>query len=158
MEKKINDTFTKKFNYISTYLNTKNNNIEFIEKNKLIFTDGKQKKILKATFKFYGIVNNNNYIWNTSIPLVKNKYKIIVENIRKKKDEFYQDYIKTQNDLSYFYYAILDNDMTLVEKNMIENINKLILYLTDDIFIFNIVNSKGNIQFISIDKILEIYK
>ena len=36
---------------------------------------------------------------------------------------------------SYFYYSILDNDVTFINDNMIDNINKMILYFTDD-FLF----------------------
>ena len=98
-------------------------------------------------------------IWSSSVPLVKMKIKNIVKDIRKKKDLFYQDYVNTQNEDSYFFYSVLDNDMTLINDNdMIEKINKLILYLSDDLFIFNPINSKQAIQLITLDKILEIYK
>ena len=97
-------------------------------------------------------------IWNTSIPLVKESLKKKVKKIKKNKDIFYKDYIETQNELSYLYYSILDNDMTFVNNNMIDNINKMVLYLTDDLFIFNPINSKNSIQLITIDKILELFQ
>ena len=48
--------------------------------------------------------------------------------------------------------------MTFVNNNMIDNINKMVLYLTDDLFIFNPINSKNSIQLITIDKILELFQ
>ena len=69
---------------------------------------------MKASYNFYGIIKNNNMIWNTSIPLVKESLKKKVKKIKKNKDIFYKDYIETQNQSSYFYYSILDNDVTLM--------------------------------------------
>ena len=159
MEKKINETFTKKFNNINKHFNPKNNyKIEFIDKNTIMFLSRNNKKILKASYNFYGILNeSNNFIWSTSIPLIKDSFKKNVKDIKKKKDLFYDDYVKTMNDLSYLYFSLLDNDMILLEDKMIENVNKLILYLTDDLFMFNPISSKGSTQFITINKILEIY-
>tara|TARA_B110000908_G_C10263987_1_gene461852 strand:- start:4262 stop:4741 length:480 start_codon:yes stop_codon:yes gene_type:complete len=158
MEKKINNNFNKKFNFISKYFNPKKDyTIEFIDNKTMIFLQ-KDKKILKASYNFYGIIKDNNMIWGTSIPLVKKKLKEHIGNIRNKKNEFYQDYIKTQNELSYFYYSILDNDMTiLTNDDMIEKINKLILYLSDDCFIFNPININNSTQLITINNILELY-
>ena len=48
--------------------------------------------------------------------------------------------------------------MTFINDDMIDNVNKMILYLTDDLFIFNPVNSKNSIQLITIDKILELFQ
>ena len=48
--------------------------------------------------------------------------------------------------------------MTFVNDTMIDNVNKMILYLTDDLFIFNPINSKNSIQLITIDKILELFQ
>lgn len=158
MEKKIKNNFTKKFNHISKYFNPKKNyTIEFLDEKNLLILD-KNKKIMKASYNFYGIIKNNNMIWNTSIPLVKESLKKKVKKIKKNKDIFYKDYIETQNELSYLYYSILDNDMTFVNDTMIDNVNKMILYLTDDLFIFNPINSKNSIQLITIDKILELFQ
>ena len=88
-------------------------------------------------------------IWNTSIPLVNEDFKKKTRKIKENKDIFYKDYVKTQNQSSYFYYSILDNDVTFINDNMIDNINKMILYFTDDLFIFNPVNSKNSIQLFS---------
>ena len=159
MNKKINKNYNIKFNKISKYFNpNKEYTMEFLDDETIIFLN-KQKKIIKAKYKFYGLIKDNQMIWSSSVPLVKMKIKNIVKDIRKKKDLFYQDYVNTQNEDSYFFYSVLDNDMTLINDNdMIEKINKLILYLSDDLFIFNPINSKQAIQLITLDKILEIYK
>jgi len=157
MEKKINNNFTKKFNHISKYFNpNKNYTIEFLDEKNLIILY-KKNKIMKASYNFYGIIKNNNMIWNTSIPLIKEQFKKKVKKIRKNSELFYKDYINTQNKTSYFYYSILDNDMTYINNDMIDNVNKMILYLTDDLFIFNPVNNKNSIQLITIEKILELF-
>tara|TARA_B110000879_G_scaffold4442_1_gene5900 strand:+ start:454 stop:930 length:477 start_codon:yes stop_codon:yes gene_type:complete len=158
MEKKINDNFTKKFNHISKYFNpNKKYTIEFLNE-KYIIILYKNKKIMKASYNFYGIIKNNNMIWNTSIPLIKEPFKKKVKKIRKNSDIFYKDYINTQNETSYLYYSILDNDMTYINDDMIDNVNKMILYLTDDLFIFNPINNKNSIQLITIEKIIELFK
>ena len=159
MNKKINKNYNIKFNKISKYFNpNKEYSMEFLDDDTIIFLNN-EKKVIKAKYKFYGLIKENQMIWSSSVPLVKKKIKNIVKNIRAKKDIFYKDYVETQNDDSYFFYSILDNDMTLInDVNMIEKINKLILYLSDDLFIFNPVNSKEAIQLITLDKILEVYK
>ena len=159
MDKKINNNYDAKFKQISKYFNpNKNYSMEFLDEDTIDFLEN-QKKLIKAKYKFYGLIKDNHLIWNTSIPLVKKKLRSKVKEIREKKDIFYKDYVKTQNNDSYFYYSILDNDMTLInDNNMIEKINKLLMFLTEDLYIFNPINSKQAIQLIAIDKILEVFQ
>ena len=57
-----------------------------------------------------------------------------------------------------FYYQLLTQDVLLLpNENMIKWINELILYLSDDLYIFNPVNSESNVQFITLSKIKEKY-
>lgn len=159
MEKKINDIYEKKFNDINNYFNPKRKyKIEFIDKDTILFLNEKNKKIIKAKYNFYGILNESNqFIWNTSIPLINSKQKENVKKIRKQKDVFYKQYIDNMDELSYLYYNILDNDITLIDDNSVDKVNKLIMYLTDDLFIFNPISSKNSIQFLTINKVLEVF-
>ena len=58
----------------------------------------------------------------------------------------------------YFYSSILENDMNFLEESSyIEYVKKLILYLSKDMFIMLPVNSKNNLQLITISKIRKKY-
>tara|TARA_B100000768_G_C11163429_1_gene325568 strand:- start:43 stop:531 length:489 start_codon:yes stop_codon:yes gene_type:complete len=158
MEKKIDQNFTKKFNKIKKILNIN----KFLEKYVIEFlTDDtlllsyENKKVCKAKYNFYGLYRNSQFIWATSMPLVKESFKDQIKKIKKTKKQFYDDYINNQNELSYFYYSLLDNDTILVPQKYLPYINKLIIYLTDDIFIINPANSKESVQYISLTEITE---
>ena len=56
-----------------------------------------------------------------------------------------------------FFYQFLVNDSMFIPKKYISLIYDLILYLTDDIFIFEHAYSINNIQFIGLSKILELH-
>ena len=43
---------------------------------------------MKASYNFYGIIKNNNMIWSTSIPLVKEESLKKVKKIKENKDIF----------------------------------------------------------------------
>tara|TARA_B110000977_G_C11079814_1_gene492554 strand:- start:478 stop:963 length:486 start_codon:yes stop_codon:yes gene_type:complete len=158
MEKKIDQHFTKKFNNLNKIFNNnkilKKYNIEFLNDDTLVLLY-ENKKVIKAKYNFYGLYRNSQFIWATSMPLVKESFKVKIKKIKKTKKQFYDDYINNQNELSYFYYSLLDNDTIIVPDKYLSYINKLIIYLTDDIFIVNPENSKGSIQYISLTDIIE---
>jgi hypothetical protein len=157
MENKINKIFTKKFNEIKKKFNTNiKYNIEFLDKDTLIFLN-KNKKIIKAKYTFYGLLKKNQFIWATSMPLIKECYKTKIKKLKKDKTQIYDDYINNNTKLSYFFYTLLDNDMVMVSDENVPYINKLLLYLTDDIFIINPSNDNGDLQYIALTNICEIY-
>lgn len=138
-------------------LKSKKLNIKFFENNILqIFENN--KKLIEAEYNFWGIIKNNNIlIWANSIPLVYKKFKKNTLKIRKNKS-LEKEYIKTNNSDMYFYSSILDNDMNLLEDSKyIEYIKKIILYLSKDMFIMTPINSKNNLQLITISKIRKKY-
>ena len=149
----------KKHKYIQKYLNTNNKyNIEFIKKgsNKQISINENTKKIITGDYNFYGIYQPYTKLWSwaTSIPGVDNTYNKNIKYIRS-----FSHLFESNNDIKYnFYYQLLTQDVLLLpNENMTKWINELILYLSDDLYIFNPINSDSNIQFISLSKINEKY-
>ena len=145
-KKKIK-TFSKKINILDTY-NYKINN------KKLIIINQK-KKILTADFSFFGIINNNNFwIWATSIPGTNSK---ITNSIKKLKD-YSHLFENNKNKQMLFYHRFLTNDVILInDEKQIKWINYLINYLNNSEIFINFQNSKNNLQFITIDKLNQLY-
>lgn len=157
MEKKINNNYTKKFKEIKKKFNTNiKYNIEFLNEDTLIFLNN-NKKIIKAKYTFYGLLKKHQFIWATSMPLIKEGFKTKIKKLKKQKTMFYDDYINNNTELSYFYYTLLDNDMVMVSDKNLPYINKLFMYLTDDIFIINPLKNNGDVQYIALTNICEIY-
>lgn len=153
----IDKNYKKKQLDMKKLLKSKKLNIKFFENNILqIFENN--KKLIEAEYNFWGIIKNNNIlIWANSIPLVYKKFKKNTLKIRKNKS-LEKEYIKTNNSDMYFYSSILDNDMNLLEDSKyIEYIKKIILYLSKDMFIMTPINSKNNLQLITISKIRKKY-
>jgi len=154
--KNINDV---KNSNIDKYLKpNKKYNLEFLKNNstKQISVNEYSKKILVGDFNFYGIYQpyTKLWIWATSIPGVDLKYS---KNIKKLKS--FSHLFESSNDVKInFYYQLLTQDVLLLtDDKMTKWINELILYLSDDLYMFNPVNSETNIQFISLTNIKEKY-
>jgi len=154
--KNINDI---KNSNIDKYLKpNKKYNLEFLKNNtsKQISVNEDFKKILVGDFNFYGIYQpyTKLWIWATSIPGVDLKYS---KNIKKLKS--FSHLFESSNDVKInFYYQLLTQDVLLLtDDKMTKWINELILYLSDDLYMFNPVNSETNIQFISLTNIKEKY-
>ena len=145
-KKKIK-TFSKKVNILDTYTYKINNK-------KLIILNQK-KKILTADFSFFGIINNNNFwIWATSIPGTNSK---ITNSIKKLKD-YSHLFENNKNKQMLFYHRFLTNDVILInDEKQIKWINYLINYLNNSEIFINFQNSKNNLQFITIDKLNQLY-
>jgi hypothetical protein len=152
--KKIKNYNKKKIKSFSKKINIKQTYDYEINKNKLLILNNK-KKILLADFSFFGIINNNNFwIWATSIPGTNTK---INSYIKKIKDMSYL-FENNSNKQILFYHRLLTNDVVLINDNkQIEWINHLINYLHDSEYFINFPNSKNNIQFITINKINQLY-
>ena len=153
----IDKNYKKKQLDMKKILKSKKLNIKFFENNILqIFNNN--KKIIEAEYNFWGIIKDNNIlIWANAIPLVYKQFKKNTLKIKKNKS-LEKEYIKTNNSDMYFYSSILDNDMNLLEDSKyIEYIKKIILYLSKDMFIMTPINSKNNLQLITISKIRKKY-
>lgn len=153
----IDKNYKKKQLDMKKLLKSKKLNIKFFENNILqIFENS--KKLIEAEYNFWGIIKDDNIlVWANAIPLVYKQFKKNTLKIRKNKS-LEKEYIKKNNSDMYFYSSILENDMNLLEDNKyIEYVKKLILYLSKDMFIIIPVNSKNNLQLITISKIRKKY-
>ena len=155
--KYIDKNYKKKQLDMKKLFKSKKLNIKFFENNILQIFDN-SKQLVEAEYNFWGIIKNNDIlVWANSIPLVYKQFKKNTLKIRKDKN-FDKEYIKTNNDNMYFYSSILENDMNLLEDSKyIEYVKKLILYLSKDMFIIMPINSKNNLQLITISKIRKKY-
>ena len=159
--KKINDMKTKKIN---TLLNPKiKYRLDFFKTNKhnMIGLYDNMKLVLAGEYNFYGIYQQktNLWIWASSIPGININ---IIKNIRKIKEADYMfegSFAEKGNDVkNNFYYQLLTQDSIYIDDmKMLNWINELILYLSDDVYYFNPVNSDSNIQFITLKSIKEKY-
>ncbi len=152
---KINKSYEKKVKGFELSSSYKELTIRIISKkeNKIgIFK--KDKLLLVGEFNFYGIYqpNTNLFIWANSIPGVS---KYIIKNINQIKNANYLFESDSNKDIS-FYYQLLTQDILLIPEEDIKDINKLLLYLSDNIMIFNPIFD-NNIQFIGLSKIVEKY-
>lgn len=157
LEKKIKKFNIKKNNEITKILNiNKTYNIDFSSNNKqkLIELYNDKELILKGEYNFFGIIqlSTNLWIWGTSLPGI-NKKDII--NINKLKSLNYL-FESIDTPKAQFYYQLLSEDVLYIKsKKQIKWINYLLLYLSNDIYYFNPINSNSNIQFITLKNIIE---
>ena len=118
--------------------------------------DDKDKKIISGKYHFYGIYQPSTklWIWASSIPdVTKDTIKFI--NKLKLLDHLFES---DSNRISNFYYQLLTQDILLLkDETYLLLINNLLIYLSDDLYYFNPLNSEGNIQFIGLSKITQKY-
>ena len=118
--------------------------------------DNNNKLLISGKYNFYGIYNTNNkiWIWGSSIPGIEQN---IIKNISKIKSFSYL--FENENDnISNFYFQLLTQDIILIKSNKeLELINKLFLYLSNDLYYFNPLDSNLNIEFYTLKKIKEKY-
>jgi len=159
--KKISENSKKKFKEIKKKINiNKDYTFDFTivnKEQKILFLDNKEKKLL-GDFHFYGIYNNENKVWtwanaipNTSIDTVR-----YIEKLRLK--SFVFEKMINNNQSILFFYQLLNNDsMIIPDEKYLGLVIDLLLYLTDDLYIFEPLNSIGNTQIIGLSKINELY-
>ena len=80
--------------------------------------------------------------------------KRIIENIRKIKSFSYL-FENSDNKTMMLYNKILTQDSIILNTEEQYQLNKLILYLSEDLYFFNTPNNSNNIQLINISKINE---
>jgi hypothetical protein len=155
MNNKINKYNKKQLKYINNIINIKNKyNIKFNNNDLCIYLDN--KLIIAGEFNFYGIYqqNTNLWIWASSIPGVNKKHLNFIKKIKN------MDYLfeKSSDIRSDFYYQLLTQDVIFIKnEKLLEWINELLLYLSNDIFYFNPINNDNNIQFLTLSNIKEKY-
>ena len=154
--KQVNIEKNKEINKILSL--KKKYRIDFFKtgKNKQLGVFDNSKMILSGDYHFYGIFQPDTklWIWATSIPGVETKQ---IKFIQKLKESSYLFDSESDTKLN-FYFQLLTQDVLLItNEEMLIWINELLLYLSDDISIFNPANSESNIQFISLVNIKEKY-
>jgi hypothetical protein len=129
------------------------------------FTDGKKKYmgifnnkklVIAGNYNFFGIFQPSTklWIWASSIPGVNINH---IKNINKLRTFSYL-FESDSNIKSNFYYQLLTQDVVQISNDeMLNWINDLILYLSNDIYYFNPFNSDGNMQFLTLSSIREKY-
>jgi hypothetical protein len=154
--KQLNDEKNKSITKLLS--SSKKYRIDFFKngnKNQMGIFDGK-KMIVAGDYNFYGIYQpyTKLWIWACSIPGVDKKH---IKNIRKIKASNHLFEEDSDPKIS-FYYQLLTQDVILItNEKMLEWINELLLYLSNDFYHFNPVNSGENIQFITLTNIKEKY-
>ena len=126
------------------------------DKNKQLGIFEGDKMILSGDYHFYGIFQPETklWIWASSIPGVETKQIKYIQKIKASSHLFDSE---TDPKIS-FYFQLLTQDVLLItNEKMLIWINELLLYLSDDISIFNPTNSDSNVQFISLINIKEKY-
>lgn len=132
--------------------------IDFLKngnKNQMGIFNGK-KMIIAGDYNFYGVYQpyTKLWIWASSIPGIDKKH---IKNIQKMKASNYIFEEDTDPKIS-FYYQLLTQDVVLItNEKMLEWINELLLYLSNDLYYFNPVNSDENVQFITLANVKEKY-
>jgi hypothetical protein len=156
---KLEIYYNNKYKEISKLLNLEiNYKINFIKtkSNKLLLEIYHNKLLFNGKFIFYGIYQKQNkiWIWASSIPGITSKQ---IKKINKIKSFNYL-FENSDNIIINFYYQLLTQDIILItDIKQLEWINRLLIYLNNDIFYFNPINEDDNIQFIGLSKILEKY-
>jgi len=144
--KTIDKILNKKHKYIINF-DIKNNN-------KLISFISNNKKIISGTYNIYGIYQKSTklFLWATIIP---NSSKTIIQKVDKIKSFNYL-FEKLDDKKSVFYYQLLTQDTILIKDfQMLDWINQLLIYLSDDVYYFNPLNEDNDIEFITLQTIKE---
>lgn len=158
--KKMSENSKKKFTQLKKKLNIETNytiTFDTINKEKkLVLKEDKKTKLI-GDFNFYGIYNKDTQIWNWAniIPEVDMKQIKFIEQLRMKAYTFEKN--NDSSEVNVFFYQFLTNDSMVIPSKYVGLIVDLILYLTDDLYIFNPTNSVNNVQFIGLSNILELH-
>ena len=153
--KKIVKNQKDKLKGINKILNKNKNYTILFDNNDRIVLTSDNKKVLTADYNFYGILQPNDiWIWATSIPGINVNTINKINSIRSN----YHLFENSNDPKILFYHHFLTKDIImLTDKKQIQWINELLLYLDDSIYYLNPLNSKKNIQFITLNKIFEKY-
>ena len=124
---------------------------------KIFFVENKQIKLI-GEYHFYGIYNSQTKIWtwsnvlpNVSIDTIK-----YIEEMKSKGYLF--EKMATNNQTTQFFYQFLTNDNFLIpDAKYLALVTDLLLYITDDMYIFEQQNNNDNMSFIGLTKINELF-
>ncbi len=144
--KKIEEFIKEKNKDMSKILNIKKKYNINLNENNLIEIYTNKHLILSGKYNFYGIYQPHTklWIWASSIPGINQNNIKYIDKLKSFSYLFENDDKKTL-----FYYQFLtQNTILITEQKYIKWINELLLYLSNDIYIFTPYNKEKNIQFI----------
>ena len=142
--KKMSKILDKKINY-SVAFNK--------QKNELIISNDKEK-VLTAEYNFYGIIRpDGRFLWAYMIPGVD---KRLLPKINKIKSFSYL-FEDSDDKTMMFYHQILTQDSILLNEDEIILLKNLILFLSEDLYYLNSINSSQNLQLLYLSEIKERY-
>lgn len=124
------------------------NNIKLLS----LFTNN--KKILSGTYNKYGIYQPSTklWIWASSIP---NSDQKTIKNINKIRS-FNHLFENSTDKRILFYYQLLTQDTLIIKDTVVLDwINELLLYFSNDVYYFNPYNEDRDIEFLSLATIKE---
>ena len=158
--KKITQNSRDKFKLIQKKINIKKNyTIDFEPVNKemkIIFKEKGQIKVI-GEFHFFGTFNIQTKIWTWANIIPNLSLKIIkyIEELRLKAYLFEKN-INSSEVLMFFYQCLTNDSMYIPEQKYLGLIIDLLLYLSDDMFIFERPNNSNEIEIIGLTKIQEL--
>jgi hypothetical protein len=121
-----------------------------------VYNNDNNKLLIAGPYNFYGIyyISNKIWVWGSSIPGIE---KNVIKNIYKIKSFSYL-FENDIDNISNFYYQLLTQDIIMIKNEKeLELINELLLYLSNDLYYYNPLDSNLNIQFYTLKKIKEKY-
>ena len=160
--KKITNNSRDKFNIIQKKINIKkqyNIDFEIINKEmKMIFKDKGIRKVI-GDYHFFGIFNNQTKIWTWAniIPNISID-KINYINQLKLKAYIFEKNINSSEITMFFFQFLTNNSMFIPEEKYMGLIIDLLLYLSDDMYIFERPLDSVTIEIYGLVKINELTK
>ena len=160
--KKLSTNSEKKFNEIKKKIDiNKDYTIKFKNINKdlkIIFVKD-DEDILIGDFHFFGLYNPDTKIWKWANILSGISYQVMnyIDTLRLKSYIFEKKMNNSETDM-FFYQFLTKDSMYIPSEKYVGFIVDLLLYLSDDLYLFQPSNSSGSIQFVGLTKINELYQ
>ena len=106
-----------------------------------------KERNVEFRYNFYGVIKNDVFHWANVIPGIEG---YTINNVKKIKSMSYLfENSKDKKDL--FYYQLLTNNMIFISNDKeLDMVNSLLMYLDGSLGYFNSINSKGNINLLTI--------
>ena len=151
----INTNYKNKKKKLDKIINTnKKYTIKFDSKHHdLLYLKSNNTISYSAKYNLYGGIKDNTWMWANMIEGVNNHVIKKLHKLRENKEIF-----NNKNDSSFYYKLLSNNTLELKSTKDIKLIQKLLMYLNNDIVILNPINKEEFMTFIGITKIIENYE
>lgn len=149
----INTNYENKKKKLDKIFNTnKKYTIKFDSKHHdLLYLKSNNTISYSAKYNLYGGIKDNTWMWANMIEGVNNYVIKKLHKLRENKEIF-------DNESSFYYKLLSNNTLELKSTKDIKSIQKLLMYLNNDIVILNPINKEEFMTFIGISKIIENYE